>query len=122
MAGFLATAVITFLIGMWVLPGVVVVLAMALAGILFGMIMPSRDMLVLAITPPGQSGKVFGFVTTGFSVGGIMVPLLFGWIMDIGEPRWIFVLAPLFMLIATATVYITRSVQPPRPVLSEAGD
>ena len=122
MAGFLATAVITFLIGMWILPGAVVVVAMAAAGLLFGLIMPSRDMLVRAITPPGQTGKVFGFVTTGFNVGGVMVPLLFGWIMDMGEPRWIFILAPIFMLVATATVYVTRSVQPPRPVLGEAAE
>lgn len=122
MVGFVATSIITFLIGMWVLPGIAVMLAMGLAGLLFGMIMPSRDMLVRAITPPGQFGKVFGFVTTGFSVGGLLYPLLFGWIMDMGEPRWIFILAPMFMLVATATVYITRAVQPPRPVLSEAGD
>lgn len=122
MVGFVATSVITFLIGLWVLPGLAVMLAMGLAGLLFGMIMPSRDMLVRAITPPGQFGKVFGFVTTGFSVGGLLYPLLFGWIMDMGEPRWIFILAPMFMLVATATVYVTRAVQPPRPVLSEAGD
>ena len=44
----------------------------ALAGFFSGLVAPSRDMMVRAVTPPGASGKVFGFVTTGFNVGGIV--------------------------------------------------
>jgi MFS family permease len=110
--GFLATAVIIFLVGLGPLPGSLVIAAMAVGGLLFGLIMPSRDMLVRAVTPAGQTGKVFGFVTTGFNVGGMLVPALFGWLMDIGEARWLFVLAPIFMVLATATVFVTRAVQP----------
>ena len=51
------------------------------------MIMPSRDMLVRAVTPEGASGKVFGFVSTGLNVGSAITPLLFGWIMD--ENKWL---------------------------------
>jgi MFS family permease len=111
MLGFLATAVIVFLIGQVTLPAMAVIAAMCVGGLMFGVIMPSRDMLVRAITPQGQTGKVFGFVTTGFNVGGMMVPLLFGWIMDAGEPRWIFWLAPVFMVLATGSVFATRAVQ-----------
>ena len=46
------------------------------------MIMPSRDMLVRAAAPPGAMGRAFGIVTTGFSIGGTVGPMLFGWIMD----------------------------------------
>ena len=42
------------------------------------------------MTPAGSFGKVFGFVTTGFNVGGVIGPLFFGWLMDRGEPRMIF--------------------------------
>jgi len=111
MGGFLATAVIIFLIGQsqWGAAGIL--LAMSAGGLLYGLIMPSRDMLVRAVTPEGQTGKVFGFVTTGFNVGGILTPLLFGWILDAGEARWLFWLAPAFMLIAAGTVLATRAVQ-----------
>ena len=119
MIGFLATAAIIFLIGVGTWPGLGVVAAMAVAGLLFGMIMPSRDMLVRAVTPPGQTGKVFGFVTAGFNVGGIVTPILFGWVMDSGNPRLMFVLAPLFMLIAAGTVLATRAVQREAPAASE---
>ena len=111
MIGFLATAGIIFLIGIGTWPGLGVIAAMGVAGLLFGMIMPSRDMLVRAVTPPGQTGKVFGFVTAGFNVGGIVTPVLFGWVLDSGNPRLMFVLAPLFMLIAAGTVLATRAVQ-----------
>ena len=80
------------------------VLAMAVSGFFFGVIMPSRDMIVREITPPGSFGKVFGFVTTGFNLGGIVAPLLFGAIMDHGNPRLVFILVAAFSLIAVATV------------------
>jgi MFS transporter, FSR family, fosmidomycin resistance protein len=65
---------------------------MSLGGLLNGIIMPSRDMIVRAVTPPGSFGKVFGFVSTGFNIGGVISPLIFGWLMDQGNPRAIFLL------------------------------
>jgi MFS family permease len=63
------------------------------------MIMPSRDMLVRAAAPPGQAGAVFGIVSTGFNLGGMVGPPLFGWLIDSGEPRLIFFAAASFMLV-----------------------
>ena len=71
---------------------------MSLAGLASGMAMPSRDMMVRAVTPPGSFGKVFGFVTTGFSFAGVLVPLCFGPLMDHGHP------VAVFMVIAAASV------------------
>jgi MFS transporter, FSR family, fosmidomycin resistance protein len=73
---------------------------MAIAGLFSGLIMPSRDMIVRAQTPPGAFGTVFGFVTTGFNIGGIVAPLLFGWIMDHGYARAIFLLSAGFCLLS----------------------
>jgi len=58
--------------------------------------------MVRAATPPGQSGKVFGFVSVGLSIGSSISPLLFGWVMDQGAPRMIFVLTACFMLLMLA--------------------
>jgi FSR family fosmidomycin resistance protein-like MFS transporter len=56
------------------------------------------------VTPPGSFGKVFGFVTTGFNIGGIVSPLLFGAVMDHGSPRLVFLLVAACALLAIATV------------------
>ncbi len=72
---------------------------MGLAGFLSGMIMPSRDMLVRAAAPPGATGRVFGIVTTGFNIGGTVGPVLYGWLMDHGQPRAVFFVAVGFMLL-----------------------
>jgi MFS transporter, FSR family, fosmidomycin resistance protein len=80
------------------------VAAMSAAGFCSGVIMPSRDMIVRAVTPPGSFGKVFGFVTTGFNIGGIVSPLIFGAIMDHGSPRLVFLGVAAFSLIAVVTV------------------
>jgi MFS transporter, FSR family, fosmidomycin resistance protein len=77
---------------------------MAAAGFFFGAMMPSRDMIVREITPPGSFGKVFGFVTTGFNIGGIVSPLMFGAIMDHSNPRLVFLLVAACSLVSIATV------------------
>ncbi|MDP6344944.1 MAG: MFS transporter, partial [Alphaproteobacteria bacterium] len=110
--GFLATAVIVFAVGNLHLNGFQVAAAMTVAGVMFGVIMPSRDMLVRAVTPEGSMGKVFGFVSTGLNLGGAITPALFGWLMDQGEPRLLFWFAPLFMLIAVVTVLAARFTRP----------
>jgi FSR family fosmidomycin resistance protein-like MFS transporter len=59
---------------------------------------------VRAVTPDGQFGKVFGFVTTGFNIGGIIAPLLFGTVMDAGHPRAVFFLVAVLSLLAILTI------------------
>jgi MFS family permease len=77
---------------------VVVITAMGIAGFLSGMIMPSRDMLVRAAAPPDAVGRAFGIVSVGLSAGGMVGPMLFGWIMDLGAPRWVFGVSVVFMV------------------------
>ncbi|MBV9118709.1 MAG: MFS transporter [Acetobacteraceae bacterium] len=97
-AGYAGSAALTLLIGT-VFPGdAALMLAMASIGFLSGLIMPSRDMMVRAAAPPGASGRVFGIVTTGFNVGGAVGPMLAGWIMDRGAPRWVFYASAVFMV------------------------
>jgi MFS family permease len=74
---------------------------MGLVGLLVGAVQPARDMLVRKAAPPGSAGRVFGIVSTGFNIGGIVGPLLFGWLMDQGAPRAVFGAAVAFM-VATA--------------------
>ena len=78
--------------------------AMTLSGFFFGVMMPSRDMIVREVTPPGSFGKVFGFVTTGFNIGGIISPLIFGAIMDRGSPKLVFLGVAACALVAIVSV------------------
>ncbi|MFT4102463.1 MAG: MFS transporter [Burkholderiaceae bacterium] len=101
---FLVTAILVASINVVDYSPAMMVLVLGLAGFLSGMIAPSRDMLVRRAAPPGAAGSVFGIVSTGFNVGGALGPILFGWIMDHGAPRWVFGATALFML---ATVVLT---------------
>ena len=103
-ACFAANAAIVLLIALVTLPGWALTATMATAGFLSGVIAPSRDMLVRNAAPPGAAGRAFGIVSTGFNLGGIVSPLLFGWIMDQSAPHWVFGASVIFML---ATVVLS---------------
>ena len=106
--GFACTSTMAILMAWVNMPAVVLVGVMSLGGLLNGVIQPSRDMMVRAVTPPGSFGKVFGFVSTGFNLGGMISPLLFGWLMDRGEPRAIFMIVVAFIFLALVTA-VTRA-------------
>jgi MFS transporter, FSR family, fosmidomycin resistance protein len=88
-------------------------LILASAGFCHGVTSPSRDMLVRAATPPGASGRVFGFVYSGLDLGSCLTPLAFGWILDHGDPRMLFVVVGVVMLATIGTVVqVRRNAQP----------
>lgn len=92
------------------MPAAVLAGVMALMGFALGCTQPSRDMLVRAATPPGASGKVYGFVYSGLDAGSALSPLLLGWLMDRGAPRTVFVVAATAMLLTILTaIQIRRS-------------
>lgn len=95
--GFGVSGVLILAVGSINLGPVLLFMAMTAAGFMSGMISPSRDMLVKAASPPGAFGRVFGIVTTGFNIGGTIGPLIGGWIMDHGLPRWVFFSSVAFM-------------------------
>ncbi len=100
--GFAVTAVAIAIVGLVNLPVWALLPVMAVGGFCTGMIMPSRDMLVRASAPKGAEGRVFAIVSTGFNIGGIIGPLLYGTIMDFGHPGWIFAVSVGFMLATCA--------------------
>jgi MFS family permease len=115
---FAGIAITALIIGAYDLGVALLFAVMSLNGFVNGLMQPSRDMLVRAVTPDGQFGKVFGFVTTGFNIGGIISPLLFGWVMDAGHPRWVFFLVGALSLLAILTIVpnFARARRPAEPV------
>ena len=102
---FLFTAIAVLIVGTVAMPLWALVALMVAQGLTQGIIMPSRDMLVRSVTPPGAMGKVFGFVSTGFSIGGIVSPLLFGFLLDQGRPSLVFYVVAGFMVVSLVTVF-----------------
>jgi MFS family permease len=104
---FALNAAIVLVIAVMTLPAVLLTAAMAVAGFLGGVIAPSRDMLVRNAAPPGAAGRAFGIVSTGFNIGGIISPLLFGWIMDQDMPHWVFGASVVFMALTVLLALVT---------------
>ncbi len=104
--GFAVNAVLIGQIALFGLGPALLVLVMGLAGFLSGIIQPSRDMLVRAAAPAGAIGRAFGVVTIGFSIGGTIGPMLFGWILDRGAAHWIFGTSVVFMLLTVVAALI----------------
>ena len=111
--GFGLCAVIALAIAVLSLPSLVLIVALGFTGFVFGIVQPARDMLVRKAAPPGAAGRVFGIVSTGFNIGGIAGPLLCGWLMDNGAPRWVFGAIVAFMA-ATALFAFLEDRRPQR--------
>jgi MFS family permease len=119
-ACFAINAAIVFVIATVALPSLLLTTAMASAGFLGGVIAPSRDMLVRNAAPPGAAGRAFGIVSTGFNIGGIISPLLFGWIMDQNLPHWVFGASVIFMILTVVLSLTTDRGPQTSPGASDA--
>src|SRR6202140_2207843 len=104
---FAINAAIVLVIAAIPLPSLLLTAAMAAAGFLGGVIAPSRDMLVRNAAPAGAAGRAFGIVSTGFNIGGIVSPLLFGFIMDQNAPHWVFGASVVFMILTVLLALVT---------------
>lgn len=90
------------------MPNALLFLVIAGSGIAVGLTTPSRDMLVRGATPPGSTGKVFGFVYSGLDVGGAITPSVFGWLMDHDAPRVVFAIIAVVLLFGIMTAFAAR--------------
>ena len=71
---------------------------MLASGIGLGASRTPRDVMLKDAAPPGQIGKVFGFVSTGLPLGSAVTPVPFGFLIDHGHAELILVLAAGFLL------------------------
>jgi MFS family permease len=76
----------------------------AAAGFSSGLTNPSRDLIVRATTPPGSTGKVYGFVYSGLDVGSMVTPVYFGWLLDGHRPSAVFYTVVVASLLTIVTV------------------
>ena len=117
--GLLAAAALTVPIATMAVTPALLLPLLALAGFAGGATNPSRDMIVRNATPPGASGKVFGFVYSGLDVGSLLGPPLFGYLMDLHLPAAIFWIAVVLYVINAGMVLTIRQATAPRVVAAE---
>ena len=111
-SGLVAGAAAMSTIALVPLPMLAVIPLLTAGGFFLGMTGPSRDILVRAATPPGATGKVFGFVYSGLDLGGALGPLLFGWLMDGGNFRGVFIaIAAMYLLGILSVMQLKRGAQ-----------
>jgi MFS transporter, FSR family, fosmidomycin resistance protein len=65
--------------GEWLLPPVALV-----AGLCIGSSRTPRDVMLKEVCPPGEIGKVFGFVSAGLPLGSALMPVPMGFLIDMG--------------------------------------
>jgi len=102
--GMAVSALLTLLFASGAPPVAMLAGLLALIGFAKGATNPSRDLLVRGATAAGASGKTFGFVYAGLDLGMLVMPPIYGWLLDRGEPRAVFVLAAILMALTILTV------------------
>ena len=110
--GMCVAAGLMGVIGAGLLPAAGILVALTAAGFFSGLTNPSRDMLVRAATPPGSTGKVYGFVYSGLDAGSALAPLMFGWFLDHGRGELSFQGVALVWLAGVAAIALMRT-RPP---------
>ena len=105
---FSGTAIGTLLIAALTLPWWVIIGLMGAIGLVRGALNPARDVLVRQASPPGQVGTAFAFVSTGFMFGQGLTPVLFGWLLDIGNANLVFYISAVFGVLAVLTVFFSK--------------
>jgi MFS family permease len=111
--GLVLAAAFTACVAALPLPMWAIIALLAAAGFCAGATNPSRDVMVRNATPPGATGKVFGFVYSGLDLGAMLAPLVFGWLMDSGQYRAVFVvIAALYLFSVLSVLQLSRGSQP----------
>lgn len=118
--GLLAAGALTVPIAAQAVTPALLLPLLALAGAAGGITNPSRDMIVRNATPPGASGKVFGFVYSGLDVGSFLAPPVFGFLMSAGVPSIIFWIAVGLYVVNAALVMVIRQTTAPTVVTAAA--
>jgi len=96
----------------WISSSLIPVLFIVI-GLGYGLVGPSRDLLIKSATPQGVSGRVYGVVYSGIDLGAALGPFIFGFLMDAGLPRILFFGVALFQcMIILSALKVSSSIRP----------
>jgi len=113
------SAVTTLLVGVLPMTGILAIGMMFFSGMAMGGSRTPRDVMLKDAAPPGEIGKVFGFVSAALPLGGAIVPVPFGWLIDHGHADWVLIVAAV-ILIASLACMGTAEASRKRPAAAPA--
>ena len=108
------TIVMCFLLGTGLVSAEIIPPIFFALGFGYGVVAPSRDLLVKLATPKGVAGRVYGIVYSGIDLGAAVGPFIFGFFMDAGLPKALFIGIALFQLLIIPTVFKVSAVTAPK--------
>ena len=108
-ATLVPAGILIALLGWFDIRGVLLIGVLALSGYLIGLLIPSRDILLRSVTPPGSMGKVMGFASTGSNLGGALIPVVLGYALDTLGGHWVFWICALFVAAAFLTFITAKT-------------
>jgi sugar phosphate permease len=116
-----AAASLLLVVGIVSLAEATMVVVLFLCGLLIGASRTPRDVMVKDAAPPGQIGKVFGFVSSGMSLGGAIMPVPYGMIIDAGRPDLVLLVVAALLLLSLLCAGSARFgfARAPEPVAAE---
>jgi sugar phosphate permease len=100
----IALTVVGSALMLWVnlaaMPHLAMVGVLFATGLFIGASRTPRDVMVKDAAPPGQIGKVFGFVSAGLALGGAIMPVPYGLLIDSGHPHLVLVVVAALWLVS----------------------
>ena len=105
----IVSAALTLAVNWVPVSGLSVVALMFASGLALGASRTPRDVMLKDAAPPGQIGKVFGFVSAGLPLGSALTPVPFGFLIDRGHPELILVFVAVLLLASLLCVGTARS-------------
>jgi MFS family permease len=110
------TAGLLLVVDALAMPVVLTGAVMVVAGLALGASRTPRDVMVKEASPPGQIGKVFGFISAGLPLGQAITPAPFGYLIDRGHPELVLVVAAAILMLSLLCAGSARSAaQSPAP-------
>ena len=103
------TILMCLLLATGTIPVALIPILFCLLGFGYGLVAPSRDLMVKNATPKGVAGRVYGVVYSGIDLGAAVGPFIFGFFMDAGLPKALFIGIALFQLMIIPTVFKVSS-------------
>ena len=96
----IVSALLILAVNWLALPDLGLIALMFVSGLALGASRTPRDVMLKDAAPPGQIGKVFGFVSAGLPLGGALTPVPFGFLIDRGHPELVLVLVAVILLLS----------------------
>jgi MFS family permease len=91
------SAISTFFVGVAPVTGVVAIGLMFFSGFCLGGSRTPRDIMLKDAAPPGEIGKVFGFISASLPLGSALVPVPFGFLIDHGHADYVLVVGAVLL-------------------------